>query len=144
MQTLKIFAHGLVCVCALVGYVVLHYWDAEETRQRDSAIIEELTPEKLIASCGEPVSDNLTFNFLGAPEGRVIRYGAAGVPVKFTFVAVRQNGWELRFFSSPSFGARADVENAYIAVSRFKCLRPKENILWRRLKERLLPSFGDD
>jgi hypothetical protein len=105
--------------------------------------LRELTPERLIANCGKPLSDSESF-WLSKNDATSFRLNVQGPPdknavtmireieyhshVKLEFLRKLDNqgqpiGWSLIHFSSPEVGVLTPSEdNAYIAVPYLPCM----------------------
>ena len=135
-------------VCALIA-IVLGLTTAAYHRQvqRGKQIMTRLTPEKLIASCGQASSDEVTsvrtYHGEVIPTYPTIRYKdpPARDWTRLTFDPAlevsevsgtrrsgRASSWNLRFFESPKVGMYPDEENAYRALYELPCLDSSNHV----------------
>jgi hypothetical protein len=147
MNTLRIVALGLLGAAAALVAVITMNWRDEAQKKEGLRILREMTPESLIASCGQPSSDIDPF----APHAkelieattksgeryagpyttftRSIEYRGAKFPywVKLEFTRDiddrrQPTPWRLTHFASPSVGVSPSDDNAYIAIPEFRCM----------------------
>ena len=139
MRTLRIVLFGLLGFSAVLTFVTIHLRREEARRKGSLKILRELTPERLIANCGQPSSDTepivlnikagtATFNDTGASVksadgvaiARWIEYRGSQYPHWAAFQFMRDidnQGQPARWhLFSPS------EEGAYDAISAFPCI----------------------
>lgn len=134
MRTLRIVVFGLLAATAALTIATIHVWREGARRKEALRVLRELTPERLIASCGQPSSDiepivlnikagTATVSSAGADSvgegipigiGRSMEYKRRGEPywVKFDFARdvdkqLRPTPWRLTHFASPSVGVKS-------------------------------------
>jgi hypothetical protein len=149
MRTLRILVFGLLGVTAVLTFVTIHLWREGAQRKEGLKVLRELTPERLIANCGQPSSDTepfvldmkagtVTVDVTGASVkssgervaiARTIEYRGVQTPywVKFDFNRdidnqLQPTRWHLIHFASTSIGVSPLDENAYVAISVFPCM----------------------
>jgi hypothetical protein len=141
MRTFRIVGMGALAVSALIVLALFSHW-REVTSQREGLkVLRELTPEKLIVSCGEPDSDKIDSDFMGNPVNRVLQYRVGGGPVELDFAHGNDKSWHLVFFNSWAVGTRPQAANGYDAIPMLPCLRNQEVPLWRIAKEQLFKKL---
>jgi len=123
MRTLRILGLGLLGMMAVLLGFEIHHWQQAARQERESRILQELTPEKLVANCGEPVSDE-SYSLSNVPYSREIKYQSSNYPfwVKLEFRPGDDKKWHLTHFGSSSIGVRPSDANAYLAVEEFPCM----------------------
>jgi hypothetical protein len=149
MGTLRIVVLGLLGVAAASTLVTIHLWRESIKKKEDLNALREMTPERLIANCGQPSSDTEPIVLVldtktgtatvsrasaespdkGMAIGRLIEYKRQQNPywVKFDFTRdidkqLRPTRWRLTHFASPEVGVSPSDENAYIAIPIFPCM----------------------
>src|SRR5208282_1966775 len=99
MKNYKVLSLQILTVAALLGVFVVsarfERWKEKQYKEQAPRILIELTPEKLIAICGSPESDEIShqvalFDDPPKPAFRYIRYGApqARKFAKLTFTPI--------------------------------------------------------
>jgi len=149
MRALRIFGLGLLGTGVVVSLTVLHLWRVSVVKAERLRALRELTPERLIANCGKPLSDSESF-WLSKSDARPSKNDATSfrlnvqnppdknaVPlireieypsrVKLEFLRKLDNqgqpiGWSLIHFSSPEVGRDPSEDDAYIAVPYLPCM----------------------
>jgi hypothetical protein len=71
MRTLRIMVFGLLGTTAVLTIMTIHLWREGVRRKEGLEVLRELTPERLIANCGQPSSDKASM-VLDMKAGRVI------------------------------------------------------------------------
>jgi hypothetical protein len=149
MRTLRIVAFGLLGVTAVLAFVTIHLWREGARRKEGLKALRELTPERLIANCGQPSSDTepmvldmkagtVTVNVTGANVksagervaiARTIEYRGTTNPywVKFEFNRdvdnkLQPTRWHLIHFVSTGGEVSPFDENANLAIPVFPCM----------------------
>lgn len=144
MSTLRIVGFGVLGVTAFLIVVTIHLWRDEARKTQGLKALRELTPETLIAKCGQPTSDTEplvlhlkvdsdTATNPGQSKEvslrRLIEYKKANFPywVKLQFTREIGKGWQptqwqFAHFASPRVGVSPSAENAYIAIPEFPCI----------------------
>jgi hypothetical protein len=151
MRTLRIVLFGLLGVTAVLTFVTIHLWREEAQRKeglKGLKVLRELTPERLIANCGQPFSDTepvildmkagtATVNVTGASVksadgvaiARRIEYRGPQIShwVKFQFIRdidnqLQPTRWHLIHFESTRGGVGPLDEDAYVEISVFPCM----------------------
>jgi hypothetical protein len=146
---LRIVVFGLLGVAAVLAFVAIHLRREGAQKKEGVIALREMTPERLIANCGQPSSDTepmaldtkagtVTVNVTGASAksdvklvaiARSIEYRGPQSPywVKLEFTRdidnqLQPTPWHLTHFASTSVGVSPADENAYIAISVFPCM----------------------
>jgi hypothetical protein len=149
MRTLRIMVFGLLGTTAVLTIVTIHLWREGARRKEGLKVLRELTPERLIANCGQPSSDKesmvldtkagrVIVNVAGANVesagervaiARTIEYRGPQSPywVKFEFERgidnrLQPTRWHLIDFASTSSVVGPLNENAYVDISVFPCM----------------------
>ena len=123
MNTLRIIALGLAAVTAAVTLASVQIWRDRERKARFMKVLRGMTPETLIANCGQPTSDTDLTTPSGWALTRAITYRTPEYPwVKLEFTRDPWSPWRLSHFSSPTVGVSSADENAYIAIPEFPCM----------------------
>jgi hypothetical protein len=124
MNTLRIAILGLVAITAALIVATISVRRDEMRKKQGLKSLREMTPESLIANCGEPTSDtDLRAPHPGWALTRVVTYKTAEYPwVKLEFIRNPGKPWRLSHFSSPTVGVAPADENAYIAIPEFPCM----------------------
>ncbi|MCU1240574.1 MAG: hypothetical protein JWO71_1300 [Candidatus Acidoferrum typicum] len=147
MGTLRITVFGLLAVAAVLAVVTIHLWREGARKKEGLNALREMTPDRLIANCGQPSSDKESMSIAldmktgtvtvtdgsaksaGLASARSIEYRPPQSPywVKFEFARDISNQlqpirWHLTHFASPSVGVSPSDENAYIAIPVFPCM----------------------
>lgn len=129
---------GMLAVLAALGLLTLFQRQEVTQAKRDGEIMRELTPDKLISSCGAPELDETNYSGYSDathprwPEHRIIEYERGDDPLVLTFDWGGDCKWHLQFFASLEVGVRPDAENADHAVPQLPCLRRGEVEWWAK------------
>lgn len=123
MGIARILGLGIVGVATVSGVVAFYHWGKVTEAAQGRQVLSELTPETLIASCGQPMSDEITYlparmdgHDYRVPVSRDVKYKTQGAWAKLSFGLNDDKLWHLKFFASPSVGVEAGADNAYIAI----------------------------
>ena len=124
MSTLRIAFFGLLGIVAVLVVVTTHVRSDEARKKQGLKILREMTPESLVANCGQPSSDTGIHDHHGDPYLRSIEYKRENSPywVKFQFTWDADKQWHFTNFASPSVGVSPSDDNSYIAISVFPCM----------------------
>jgi hypothetical protein len=151
MRTLRIVVFGLLGVTAVLTCATIQLWRGEQQRKKGLKVLRELTPESLIANCGQPSSDmepvvldikaHTVMVVTGASVksaaehvaiARTIEYKAPQSPywVKFDFNRdidnqLQPTRWHLTDFSSTSGVVGPLNENSFVDISVLPCMAKK-------------------
>jgi hypothetical protein len=139
------FVAGVGALVAVVLSLTIAAYHREVKRGKE--IMRQLTPEKLVASCGQASSDEVTsvrtYHGEDISIYRTVFY--KGPPahdwarLKFdpTLDVLESSGtlrsspvrsWRLRFFESPKVGMDPDGQNAYRALYELPCLDSSNHV----------------
>ena len=147
MGTLRIVGFGLLGSAAVISLAAIHVWHEGAQKKKALNALRELTPERLIANCGQPSSDSepSLMRLQVAPNAntetpthtaeksvslnRLIEYKGRNAPFWVQLEFTREidsrwqyTQWHFTHFASPIVGVNSSDENAYIAVPVFPCI----------------------
>jgi hypothetical protein len=151
MRTLRIVVFGLLGVTAVLTCATIQLWRGEQQRKEGLKVLRELTPESLIANCGQPSSDtepvvldmkahtvivvtsaSVKYTDEHVAIARTIEYKGPQAPywVKFEFNRdidnqLQPTRWHLTDFSSTTGVVGPLNENSYDDISVFPCIAKK-------------------
>ena len=147
VNTVRILAFGLLGIATALTVCAVVMWQNDKQEKQGLIVLRTMTPERLIANCGQPFSDSTADGLhlkvltrVGSPSGtahlgpyialtRSVEYRGAKFPhwVKLEFIRDIDNrgqptAWRLTHFASPSVGVSPSDDNAYIAIPEFRCM----------------------
>lgn len=146
MREVKIFAMGFLAALAIAAVVMARMRHDEAQKGRGLKVIRSITPEALIARCGQPTSDKSSMFIIRDGVRYAVDMGeeptgqrpALGRSIEYTrtqgrpwarfdfFRDIDNHGqvgqWRLTHFASTEVGTSPADDNAYIAVSEFPCM----------------------
>ena len=128
MNALRIVVLGFLGITAVLIAVSIYVW-RDKTREKEGLrVLREMTPESLIAKCGEPNSNTGIHDHHGESYSRTIQYKGTNFPywVRLEFIRDTDSRWHLTHFASPSVGVSPANDNAYIAIPVFPCMASKD------------------
>jgi hypothetical protein len=132
MYFLKILGMGFIGVALVLAAFFLQVRRERLEKENGRKVMLALTPEKLIANCGQPYSDDQqteTFevqtDVFVVQTTRVIKYKTRLAKFEFERFKDRIGGlhpWKFIHYGSEDFGTTPDDENSYGAVQEMPCL----------------------
>lgn len=151
MRALRIVVFGLLGITAVLAFAAIDLWREGAQKTEGLRVLRELTPERLIANCGQPSSDtesvvldmkahtlvvvaDASAESVGdrVAIARSIEYKRPESPywVKFEFYRdidnqLQPTRWHLTDFSSTTGIIGPLNENSYVDVSVFPCIAKK-------------------
>jgi hypothetical protein len=113
----RIIAIGCLGIIVVLGAVFIRFRLDEARTRRMQKVMREMTPEKLIANCGQPTSGEQTdFLNLHTLFTRVLTYKRGDTWAKLEFKRDPDHPWHLTHFASPVIEVSPSDDDSYLAV----------------------------
>jgi hypothetical protein len=133
MYFLKILGMGFIGVTLAPAAFCLLVRRERLEKENGRKVMLTLTPDKLIANCGQPYSDDQQTETFAVQTTGVIKYNTRLAKFEFERFKDRNGGlhpWKFIHCGSKDFGTTPDDKNSYGTVQEMPCLARDRHLIF--------------